>query len=620
MATNPDYVLCPELQMVFVNKTTGLPLVDGSIVFFSDLNRTVPKDVFEQSGSPPNYTYTNIGNTVTLGAAGTPTDGSGNDFLIYLYPFDANGNVELYFIQVFDSGGNLQFTRQGIPPGVQQEITPGTIDDFNNLITNGSFLFNIGTTGSISTDTTVLAPSASQGLVQPDWYLSKNNTSATDSVTFNKFSLGSNPVAGIVTPLYYLTYNCSNIPSGETSKNIISPIAQGVNSLEGQTVTVSFVARSINLNTLSINFLQHFGSGGSPSADVNLNVQTFTLTSSFVQYSAVATIPSTSGKTLGSNGDDYLAFYFGLQLNAINTTDIYNVQVLLGNQSNVAYVYEPQDQVAGKVFVPRTGDIRISVRPVADPNWVAMNDGTIGNVSSNATTRAYGDTYNLFQLIWNNVSNIYAPLYTSAGALASRGVSSSADYAANNAIALTKALGRIMSGANPNGTPIVNKVFTRSTNDLVMDDTSSFFLGTPVTVSNVGGALPSPLVAATTYYAIVISSTHIQVATTNANALSGTEITLTTAGSGTNTVSITSQTTVQGQYLGQESHTPIVAEMAAHSHTALVNLTGSSPTSTIQTEGAATTANQSGLIGSTGGGSPFNIIQPTTYQNIYIKL
>lgn len=59
--------------------------------------------------------------------------------------------------------------------------------------------------------------------------------------------------------------------------------------------------------------------------------------------------------------------------------------------------------------------------------------------------------------------------------------------------------------------------------------------GTPIRFTT-AGTLPSPIVINTTYYVIAVSSTTIQVASSLANAIAGTEIDLTTAGTGNSTV------------------------------------------------------------------------------------
>ena len=86
-----------------------------------------------------------------------------------------------------------------------------------------------------------------------------------------------------------------------------------------------------------------------------------------------------------------------------------------------------------------TGDIKVSIKTVADAGWVVMNDGTIGSASSGATTRANADTQALFELLWNNTTN--ANCAVSGG----RGASAAADFSANKTIALPKMLGRALA-------------------------------------------------------------------------------------------------------------------------------------------------------------------------------
>jgi microcystin-dependent protein len=86
-----------------------------------------------------------------------------------------------------------------------------------------------------------------------------------------------------------------------------------------------------------------------------------------------------------------------------------------------------------------TGDVKLTLKTVADPGWVLMNDGTLGNAASGATTRAAADTEALFTLLWNNTTNVDCPV--SGG----RGASAAADFAANKTIALPRALGRALA-------------------------------------------------------------------------------------------------------------------------------------------------------------------------------
>lgn len=101
------------------------------------------------------------------------------------------------------------------------------------------------------------------------------------------------------------------------------------------------------------------------------------------------------------------------------------------------------DFIRANISLPTTGDVKLTLKTAADSGWVLMNDGTIGNSASSATTRANADTEALFTLLWNNVLDASAPV--SGG----RGANAAADFAANKTIKLSSALGRAIgiSGA-----------------------------------------------------------------------------------------------------------------------------------------------------------------------------
>ena len=57
---------------------------------------------------------------------------------------------------------------------------------------------------------------------------------------------------------------------------------------------------------MSIELAQNFGTGGSPSSAVNTYAGQVTLSTSWARYSVTIAVPSISGKTLGTAGDDHL--------------------------------------------------------------------------------------------------------------------------------------------------------------------------------------------------------------------------------------------------------------------------------------------------------------------------
>ncbi len=92
-----------------------------------------------------------------------------------------------------------------------------------------------------------------------------------------------------------------------------------------------------------------------------------------------------------------------------------------------------------------TGDVKATYKASADTGWVMSNDGSIGNASSGATTRANADTEALFTLLYNNITALV--VQDSSGSTVSRGVSAAADFAANRRLVIPKALGRAMAVA-----------------------------------------------------------------------------------------------------------------------------------------------------------------------------
>ncbi len=69
-----------------------------------------------------------------------------------------------------------------------------------------------------------------------------------------------------------------------------------------------------------------------------------------------------------------------------------------------------------------------------------MNDGTIGDASSGATTRANADTQALFGVMWNLAAAGVTGMSVSGGV----GASAAADFAAHKTVTLPKILGRTM--------------------------------------------------------------------------------------------------------------------------------------------------------------------------------
>ena len=102
---------------------------------------------------------------------------------------------------------------------------------------------------------------------------------------------------------------------------------EGVASVPAGTVTLSFYAKGTTpTGGLAFNAYQNFGTGGSPSGEVSITISdTVTLTSTWQRFSINITVPSITGKTLGTNGND--TFYFGIGQFANTSTNAYQLDI-----------------------------------------------------------------------------------------------------------------------------------------------------------------------------------------------------------------------------------------------------------------------------------------------------
>jgi len=97
------------------------------------------------------------------------------------------------------------------------------------------------------------------------------------------------------------------VTSGQSAASDYAQFRQpieDVRTLAGQVATVSFWAKA-NSGTpkVAVELQQGFGSGGSPSSQVNFYAGQVTLTTSWARYSLTFTVPSISGKTIGTTAN-----------------------------------------------------------------------------------------------------------------------------------------------------------------------------------------------------------------------------------------------------------------------------------------------------------------------------
>ena len=321
MSIDSHYVSSSDLESYFVDKETGLPLVGGYINFYSDVNRSTPKDVFTISGSPPDYTFVNLGSTVDLSATGTPVDESGNNITIYYYPYNADGNIELYYVEVFSAEDVLQFPREAWPPGVAQSAQQGV--ELLNYVPNGQFLLhnNIHNNdipeGQLTSGITNIAPGG--------WYASIPTTTSVNTITFPPY--GEFVLDPTSSPRYSLQFTVTSPDSSDDYK-LINLVFDDVNKFSSdiQLYTVSFSAIT-NASAdfiITLDLIKFFGTGGSPSPTETTQLTEFTITDTQTQFEFSFVFGANEATQVGTNGDDTVTLSFSFPTDVvlgINMTD-----------------------------------------------------------------------------------------------------------------------------------------------------------------------------------------------------------------------------------------------------------------------------------------------------------
>lgn len=614
MAGSRIFTIEPNPHWVIIDDFSNLP--DGAAIYtYRSLDPSVFKPAFQDAAGTVPY--------------GQPIVGFGNGTMPPIFwEFDPLNPTDTYYIRVYDSADpttqNFLWDFNGLSGGGSGGGgTVVTATNLENLVVNNIFFRNIGQQlGSPSLPTFLtIAPSNNAGFVgnagvlgngspAPDITFQKNNTANSDSLDFILFTpLGINSLSGDVTPELYVRYICSTNIAGETYKYIQFPISKGVQSLSQQTVTVKIYARCNSGDpTLILNWKQFYGDGGGSGEQIVQVGAPITLTSSWTPYIISSQVPDATGQTIGACRNDSLFLQVSFPLDLATSIDFIKPAIYLGNVAP-GTDFVSNDEVDSLVNSPRTGDIRTSLNNFV-PGWVIMNDGTIGDAASGSTARANVDTYPLFNLIWNTFvgNQALAPMFTNAGVgPIPYGATPISDFIADRRLSLTRNLGRVMAGALP--API-QQAFTSAANVITVASTASFFTGVPVVLT--GGGLPPQLIAGVTYYAIQGSATTLLLAETPENAIAAIPLIF---GAGAGTITVPAHQL--GFYLGQETHVLTRTELPDPLTTTA--LTFPSPgfgTGVIQSGSAY----GGGIVSNSGGNQPHNIMQPTVFMNVFIKL
>jgi hypothetical protein len=211
-------------------------------------------------------------------------------------------------------------------------INGGPLAGFRNAIINGNF--DIWQRGTSFTG---------QEYGADRWFLNRGGT--THTVTRQSFTVGQIAVPG--EPTYFLRTVVSSV-AGAGNYALIAQHVEDVRTFAGQQVTVSFWAKADATKNITVEMGQYFGTGGSPSASVDfIGTTKVSIGTTFQKVTVTATVPSISGKTLGTDSNHMfiLRIWFDAGSNFNANTDS------LGQQSGTFDIAQVQVE-AGPVATP----------------------------------------------------------------------------------------------------------------------------------------------------------------------------------------------------------------------------------------------------------------------------
>lgn len=627
------------LQDYLVDKDTGTPLANGIVSLYEDSSRSTYKNWYYQTGSSPNYTWVALDNPLTLSSVGTIQDPNGNDVIPFYYPYDEEDeNVrQPYYITVYSADENgeqdvLQFTRENFPYQRSGSSPFSTSSTLRNYILNNVYWRNIGSADLENETDLIIAPSQHDGYTNGDIRFIKDVTGGNDDLIFASMADAGYELENDITPEFYLEMECSN-GNGETVKCIQYPISLHVATLAGQPYTL--VLPAINIDGAANGYLdlyiyQYTGTGaGSASTLTEIGLGRYQLNNEFTPIVVSDIFPSAESN-LGTGGDD--AFFLRVQYPLDATFHIGHTKPQIYLSETVPdNDFDTYDQIETIINSPRTGDFRTSLNSFQPYGWLLCNDGVISNSGSItppsgiSVARANADTWPLFNLLWSNTNVAVCPIFDSAGASSTKGASAIADWDADKQIQISLTLGRSFLGLPPAISVTYDRSVTPAWGSVAgtftATSTSLLYVGAPVYLT---GTMPTGgnFVANTVYYAIPAidgsSTTAFQLASSYANAIAGTAI---AAGAASNNGSAIIVNFALGGYFGQSRHVPLEREMFAHTHPGSF-IAGSTSTvaGAFVVRSDTGSVNQSVTVASQGNNAPFNVVQPSVYYNVFIKL
>jgi hypothetical protein len=341
MTLDPRYLVATDLNPYLADKSAGTPLAGGTLEFWKDNDRNVPKTVYQLTGSPPNYTYSALPNPVTLSATGTIEDDNGANCALYYFPFDSTGagaNIELYYIVCKNAEGTIQFTREAWP-NTTPETNPVTSQ--NNTIINqlsnpqfADILFESPLTINVTGATTTTVE------IAPSWSLAITHTGASTVDVTRTAVAGSAQYP--TNPPYVISFTAgTDITALKLYQRLSSNPDIWSRASGGDD---GYIATNIVLASGSAVTIQYDPSVGTPQTLLS----EANATGNYEEYSDTVQLNAAANNDTGADG--YVDIV--INLSASGTTSLTSVQVvgLDSNDEGVLYAQAPVNRQLDQLF------------------------------------------------------------------------------------------------------------------------------------------------------------------------------------------------------------------------------------------------------------------------------
>lgn len=262
-----------------------------------------------------------------------------------LIPTDATLNIPVGTQIAVVQGGAGAVTVAAVTPGTTIVTSSALVSASPVTRTQGSVLILIKTganTWFIDGDFTTALPVAAfnrNAVLNADFFLNQRaftsntttgafnfdrwfqqNSGGTCTVTPQTFTPGAAPIGGVFEGRNFVQLvTATQVAAGDYA--ILTQRIEDVTKFAGQQITISFFAKVAIASSIGVEIQQNFGTGGSPSATVSTPIAAKAITTSWARYSVTVTVPSITGKTLGTTANtSYLELNLWISSGATNAT------------------------------------------------------------------------------------------------------------------------------------------------------------------------------------------------------------------------------------------------------------------------------------------------------------